>query len=606
MSDYRQSRLSHRFISRLLALPVVTIALSVASGHAEVLLFDNFDGTPGSTIDSTKWKVPPGGDGASYGLTTVKTALPDLATVESDVAASDGKAAVLRLDTFLPGNTGAATDRVFGAEFVGRSSYVVGGGLVFESRVRFGSGIDTGSAGTPGVIAAPPSGFVGGVFLYDLSNAFNDAADPLVRDETDFELLSKQTDSILTNTYNDDGFPGVGGNPFLDANPVVGFSPYMYHDYKMTITPTGVAGETETQWFVDNTLIRTVTGSSSPNYSANDGMTPHFNLWMPDSGFALAHDGNLSAGSPGANETYTMSIDSMSVTRINTAKGLNQVANGSFSEDGFTTAPGAPITGWDTVFANASVSAEIGDSGDGDGFTLKTFDPPSGGFDASGVFQNVPVTAGDEISFSVDVQTPSADAVTGVNTQFAEVWVQFEDAVDGSTIARRTAIPMDAGDPNLTEDAWRTISIEAIVPAGATNANIQLAHITNLPPTQGSGSIYWDNVQLNVLSVTNPVTGDYDDSGQVGQTDLDLVLLNWGDPVPPTPTNPVPWVNQIPTDGQVNQNDLDGVLLNWGNALAAGAISAVPEPSTLLLLGLSVCLATVGPRNLRTGSRIEH
>ena len=95
-------------------------------------------------------------------------------------------------------------------------------------------------------------------------------------------------------------------------------------------------------------------------------------------------------------------------------------------------------------------------------------------------------------------------------------------------------------------------------------------------------------IALAPSGVSPPVNGDYDDSGIVGQTDLDLVLLNWGDPVPPTPTNPVPWVNQIPTDGAVNQNDLDGVLLNWGNSLAAGAVSAVPEPSSgaLVLFGL--------------------
>ena len=91
---------------------------------------------------------------------------------------------------------------------------------------------------------------------------------------------------------------------------------------------------------------------------------------------------------------------------------------------------------------------------------------------------------------------------------------------------------------------------------------------------------------------SSSIDGDYDDSGQVGQTDLDLVLLNWGAAVPPTPTNPVPWVNQIPTDGQVNQNDLDGVLLNWGNTVAAGAATAVPEPTTatMLLLAAVACM----------------
>ena len=101
------------------------------------------------------------------------------------------------------------------------------------------------------------------------------------------------------------------------------------------------------------------------------------------------------------------------------------------------------------------------------------------------------------------------------------------------------------------------------------------------------------------LVPSSAVNGDYDDSGQVGQTDLDLVLLNWGAAVPPTPTNPVPWVNQIPTDGQVNQDDLDGVLLNWGNSLAAASIGAAPEPSSVLLMLLGGCCVARRARSQR-------
>jgi hypothetical protein len=87
------------------------------------------------------------------------------------------------------------------------------------------------------------------------------------------------------------------------------------------------------------------------------------------------------------------------------------------------------------------------------------------------------------------------------------------------------------------------------------------------------------------------INGDYDDSGQVAQGDLDLVLLNWGDTVPPNP-NPGVWVCDavFPTAPLISQDELDGVLLNWGNtAASAGAsASAIPEPGTvgLLLVGL--------------------
>ena len=79
----------------------------------------------------------------------------------------------------------------------------------------------------------------------------------------------------------------------------------------------------------------------------------------------------------------------------------------------------------------------------------------------------------------------------------------------------------------------------------------------------------------------------------MSQGDLDLVLLNWGDAVPPTPTG---WINQVPTDGQVSQNELDGVLLNWGDAAGAGSVAGVPEPATWALVLAALAMALAPPR----------
>ena len=81
----------------------------------------------------------------------------------------------------------------------------------------------------------------------------------------------------------------------------------------------------------------------------------------------------------------------------------------------------------------------------------------------------------------------------------------------------------------------------------------------------------------------DPINGDYDNDGFVGQSDLDLVLLNWGDTSPPAPAG---WVNQVPT-GLIGQGALDGVLLNWGNS-ASSQLVGVPEPSSALLFLLAV------------------
>ncbi len=93
-------------------------------------------------------------------------------------------------------------------------------------------------------------------------------------------------------------------------------------------------------------------------------------------------------------------------------------------------------------------------------------------------------------------------------------------------------------------------------------------------------------VDLAVPVGAATVPGDYDNSGQVDQGDLDLVLQNWGLDVDATAI-PNAWVNDRP-DGLVDQAELDGVLSNWGDALApefGGA--AVPEPVGVgLLAGL--------------------
>jgi hypothetical protein len=83
---------------------------------------------------------------------------------------------------------------------------------------------------------------------------------------------------------------------------------------------------------------------------------------------------------------------------------------------------------------------------------------------------------------------------------------------------------------------------------------------------------------VNVAPNTPPLLpGDYNGNGRVEQSDLDLVLLNWGRDAT---TPPVGWVSQPPT-GIIDQQELDAVLLNWGATLASsraaeGGASARP------------------------------
>ncbi len=107
-------------------------------------------------------------------------------------------------------------------------------------------------------------------------------------------------------------------------------------------------------------------------------------------------------------------------------------------------------------------------------------------------------------------------------------------------------------------------------PIDGTFANI------NLPEFSG---LTFDVLHSPLAIVLETVlAGDYDDSGQVEQGDLDLVLQNWG---LDTATAGVPtgWVNDL-SFGLIDQAELDGVLLNWGNTAApAFGRAGVPEPA---------------------------
>ncbi len=91
------------------------------------------------------------------------------------------------------------------------------------------------------------------------------------------------------------------------------------------------------------------------------------------------------------------------------------------------------------------------------------------------------------------------------------------------------------------------------------------------------GGIF-DNI--NIILNSTPLVGDLNGDGFVGIDDLNIVLGNWNLNVPPA--NPLA---DPSGDGFVGIDDLNQVLGNW-NAGTPPAAGAVPEPTTLALLGL--------------------
>ncbi|MDZ4818120.1 MAG: lamin tail domain-containing protein [Planctomycetota bacterium] len=97
------------------------------------------------------------------------------------------------------------------------------------------------------------------------------------------------------------------------------------------------------------------------------------------------------------------------------------------------------------------------------------------------------------------------------------------------------------------------------------------------------------------LLLEEPLDGDLDSDGFVGQSDLNLILGNWGQDVPPA--NPLA---DGDASGSVGQGDLNLVLSGWGQGTPPPNVAAVPEPATFVLLGLAgVGLLAVRVRNRR-------
>ena len=106
----------------------------------------------------------------------------------------------------------------------------------------------------------------------------------------------------------------------------------------------------------------------------------------------------------------------------------------------------------------------------------------------------------------------------------------------------------------------------------------------NLPDITGMGMDWLLNPGGSTLflEVIATLPGDLDGDGFVGINDLNIVLANWNQNVPPA--NPLA---DPSGDGFVGIDDLNAVLGNWNAGTPPTAQAAIPEPGTLVLLGLS-------------------
>lgn len=525
---------------------------SAPTASGQILFVDEFDGThgdaafhPGGVVDVTSYRAPFGGEDF-VGRTNFRFALPQDGVTTAASGSTDGKVAVLNLDTFNPNAAGAT---FLGTDVVSKRNYAVGGGLRFTTRMRV-------QAGTPGGLVAAP-------FLYDVQR--ESPPGTLVRDEIDHEIItnfaqSAGPDNTLTNVWNDGNFASAGA-PVTINNPT-GFDVTQFHDYRTDWSPTSV------KYYIDGTLVRTET-----SVVPDDPMRAHVNFWAPDSSFASAYNAGLTPTATSPGTTYSVEVDRMQIERFNTTKGPNLLTDGSFESFG----------AW-TLFNNAYL--ETGPVTPQDGlFALKTFGPFHGGADASGAFQNVPASPGQQFEGSVWAYSPSGDSILG-NNNFTNITLQFcnaAGAVIGSvafspgTNQKDTPI-FDGRDPNMPQDQWIEYTVNAVAPAGTASVreNVFFIQLNN----QG-GAVWFDNASLNLLTpdaVTVP--GDYNGNGVVDAADY--VLWRKGGPL----------LNQVDDPSTVNAADYTAWRARFGNTSGAGlAGSAVPEPHTVVSILLSAMIA---------------
>ncbi len=225
----------------------------------------------------------------------------------------------------------------------------------------------------------------------------------------------------------------------------------------------------------------------------------------------------------------------------------------------------------DTTGPNIVVDAELQAGGDfpGTSFGGLGFDLPSIDFDAeqAELVVNAKLLANnDAASFNVQL-TDSDPGDAGDDFLYT-----FNTADLNTTDFTELVLPLGDGTAGEILQAF-----------GKTNPGDMLQNfdLTRLQlQSEGVTATTRFNIEIESITIREATTllGDLDGDGFVGLADLDIILNNWNQSIPPG--DPL----ADPTgDDFVGLADLDIVLNNW-NAGTPPSSAAVPEPATLFLL----------------------
>jgi hypothetical protein len=197
----------------------------------------------------------------------------------------------------------------------------------------------------------------------------------------------------------------------------------------------------------------------------------------------------------------------------------NLLSNGGFEADEATGGDQGGATDWTTfesVFTNATDGPQFGPVSAGDGTdpsgsgagtqSLKMFGPFNGTGSAAGAFQNVAGSAGTIYELSAYVMNWTGDPFGNLGI----LQLNFLDGagdplVGGSEI---TVDPFGTSDVDLSviQDGaevsdWTLLTLSGIAPVGTVEVQAFLLHIQTGDPCCSGGSLFWDDVQLQVVPV---------------------------------------------------------------------------------------------------------
>ncbi len=210
-----------------------------------------------------------------------------------------------------------------------------------------------------------------------------------------------------------------------------------------------------------------------------------------------------------------------------------------------------------------------------------------------------------KFAFDVIVDEATLNVDPGIEFPYTSYILYLNDG-DGQFWQAPSSVgvnpPAEGEDPVVQTVAFDLSTLEALgggavepnAPFEGFNASSGIISIgIGVNTNVDSGSVFIDNIRLiTEVFGAEGIEGDYDNGGQVEQTDLDFVLSNWGDTDISDVTGWVNFPGGGAFDGLVDQNELDGVLLNWGSTSAPDfSGSSVPEPAALGLLGLAAVTA---------------